>query len=95
MYRTTDPSSISYTSVSYIDGSTGSFNSYTIEFLGIGEARLKSIAAVPENMDTAKEGRCLEKESRGYGLCIRPGKGSAMPPSKVEFRKLSDIEVRE
>ena len=65
-----------------------------MEFLGAGEARFISIAAaVPENMEIVKDGRCREKESRGYGLWS-PGRGSAMPPNSVEFRKLSDIEVR-
>lgn len=65
-----------------------------MEFLGASEARFISIAAaVPENIEIAKDGRLREKESRGYGVWS-PGSGSAMPPSSVEFRKLSDIEVR-
>jgi hypothetical protein len=51
---------MSDTNDSYIEGSTGPFNSYTIEFLGNGEARLRSIAAAPENIDTAKDARLRE-----------------------------------
>jgi hypothetical protein len=60
----------------------------------MGEARLRSIAPVPENKETAKEGLFRENESLLYALWRCDGKGSAMPPNRVEFRKLSDIEVR-